>query len=71
MEFPGVLKEEYVEIPGVQLKKKLDFQGYSTKLIRNLHASWFWTLKFPMGVTQFWRIFRGESLFSLKFLRVQ
>ena len=31
MAFPGVLKEEYAEIPGVQLKKKLDFQGYSTK----------------------------------------
>ena len=68
MEFPWILKEEYVE---VNRKRSWISRGIQQKLMWNFHASWFLTLKFPMGVTQFWRIFRGESLFSLEFLRVK
>ena len=42
-----------------QFKKKCDFQGCS--------GIWFLTWEFPRAVTQFCKIPRGESLFSLNF----
>ena len=37
----------------------------------NFLVSWFLTLEFPRGGTQFCRISRGDSLFSLEFLKVK
>ena len=69
MEFPGVLKKEHVEIPGGLLKKEWNFQmGVQEKIMWNFYASWFLTLEFSRGVTQFCRISRGASL---EFLRVK
>ena len=55
-----------------KLKKKWNFQrGVQEKTMWNFHESWFLSLEFARGVTQFCRISRNESLFSLKFLRVR
>ena len=69
MEFPGVLKE-HAEIPGVNLKNGIS-RADQEKIMWKFHRYWFLTLKFPRGVTQFCRISRGESLFSLEFPRVK
>ena len=62
MEFSGILKKQHVEIR-VQLKKKVEFPWVlvKEKHLQNFHGSWFLTLEFPKGVTQFFRISRGES----------
>ena len=44
-----------------QLKKKWNFQGCQRKT----------NVEFPKCVTQFYRIFRDESLFSPEFLRLK
>ena len=49
-EFPGVLKKENTEIPGVNLK----FPGVFKKNSWNLNGSWFLTLVWIFyGITQF------------------
>ena len=61
------------ELPGSS-KKEYDCgysKGVQEKPMWNFHGSWFLTLEFPRDVTQFCRIFRGESLFSPEFLRVK
>ena len=66
IEFPGVLKKAYGKCGNSrdQLKKKWDFQGCSRKNHPwNIHGFQFLTLGFPGGVTQFFRISIGESLF--------
>ena len=71
MEFPGVLKKENVEIPGVNFKKSRISRGVQAKTHVEFHGSCFLTLEFPKGVTEFCRISRSESFFSLEFLRVK
>ena len=44
-----------------KLKKKWNFQGCQRKT----------NVEFPKGATQFYRIFRDESLFSPEFLRLK
>ena len=65
IDFPGILKKEHMEIPGVN-SKEVEFQGVFMKNSWNFHGSWFLTLEFPAtrAVTQFCRICRDESLFS-------
>ena len=79
IEFPGVLKKAYGKCGNSkdQLKKKWDFQGCSRKNHPwNIHGFYFLTLEFPGGVTQFFRISIGESLFfkgkvtNLKIVRI-
>ena len=54
------------------IKKKWNLWGfYKEKLMWNFLGSWFLTLEFPRGGTQFCRISRGESLFSLEFPKVK
>ena len=51
MEFPGGLKKQNLETPGVN-KKEVEFPGVIKKKIGwNFHGSWFLTLEDPMGVT--------------------
>ena len=74
MEFPGVLKKEHVDIPGVN-KKEVESPGVFKKnscggIFMGL-LFWPWSLEFPRAVTQFCRIFKGESLFSPEFQRVK
>ena len=45
--------------------------GFKGKLMWNFHGSWFLTLEYPKGVTQFYGISRGENLFSPEFLKVK
>ena len=73
MVFPGVLKKEHVEIPGVNLKRSgISMEHVQEKLKLNFHGPWLLTLGFSRvtRVTQFCRISRGESLFSAESRRV-
>ena len=73
MVFPGVLKKEHVEIPGVNLKRSgISMEHVQEKLKLNFHGPWLLTLGFSrvIHVTQFCRISRGESLFSAESLRI-
>ena len=73
MVFPGVLKKEHVEIPGVNLKRSgISMEHVQEKLKLNFHGPWLLTLGFSRvtRVTQFCRISRGESLFSAESWRV-
>ena len=56
MEFQGTLKKEHVEFPGVNKKQKWNFKVCSQKA----RGSWFLTLEFTRGVTQFCRISRDK-----------
>ena len=51
----GVVGGEHMELPRVLKKEHVEIPG----------------VKFPRVVTQFCRIFRGASLFSLEFLMVK
>ena len=78
MQFRGVLKKAFVEIPGDQLKRNQNFQGCSEKLPIRISIQGARVLVFELGIyskechlTQFCRIPTGESLFSsLEFLKV-
>ena len=59
--FRGSVKKEVYRIS----------KGVQEKFMWNFHGSWFLTLDFPRGVTQFCLISRGESLFSPEFLIVK
>ena len=53
IEFPGVMKKEHMEIPGGQLQKKWNFQGWRRKNREiSMGLAWFSILKFPRGVVQ-------------------
>ena len=71
MEFPGALKEEYVEIPGGQLKKKWNFQGYEEKIMWSFHGSRLafrpWNFQGVSSYKFACKISRSESLFYLEF----
>ena len=74
--FQGVLKKEYMEIPGVVLLKKRRISRHvQEKNCGNYMGLGFWieigNLEFPRSVTEFCRISKGASLFSLEFLRVK
>ena len=70
-EFPGVLKNWNVEIPGVNTKRSGISKGDQEKIIWNFHGSWFLVSEIPIRVTQFCGISRGEDLFSLEFKKVK
>ena len=53
MEFPGALKKEHVDIPEVNLKRSGISRGVPEKLMWNFHETWFLTLEYSTGVTQF------------------
>ena len=74
--FQRVLKKEYMEIPGVVLLKKRRISRHvQEKNCGNYMGLGFWieigNLEFPRSVTEFCRISKGASLFSLEFLRVK
>ena len=56
MEFPGVLKKFLGSI-----KKEVEFPGMFKKRSYGISMGLGLTLEFPMGVSQFCRIFKGES----------
>ena len=64
MEFPGVLKKYHVEILGVNWKRSEIFRG-DQEIMLHFHESWFLTLDFPRGVTQFYRISKAKGSFVL------
>ena len=70
MELPGGIEEKAYRNLRCQLKSGIS-RGVQEKLMQNFDGSWFMNLEFPRDVTQFYRIPRGESLFSLVFLRVK
>ena len=71
IKFLGVLKKEHVEIPpGINEKRSGISSCVQEKLMWNFHESLFFTLEFVGGVTQFWKISRGESLFFVEFLKL-
>ena len=48
MEFPGILNQEYVEIPEGSIKKEVEFPGgRKEKFMWNFHESWFLALEIP------------------------
>ena len=63
MEFPGVLKKYHVEILGVKWKSGI-FRG-DQEIMLHFHESWFLTLDFSRGVTQFYRIYKAKRSFVL------
>ena len=67
MEFPGVLKKNHVEFLEINSKRSRISRGDQEKIMRNSQGSWILALEFPMAVTQFGRISRGEALFRLEF----
>ena len=69
MQFPGVLKKEHVKILGINQKRSGFSNGVQEKLIWNFYGSWF--LEFLRRVTQFCKLSRGESFFSLEFVKVR
>ena len=50
-----------MKIPGVNYKRSGISRGVLEKLMWNFHGSWFLTLQFPKGVTQFCKIASGDS----------
>ena len=70
-EISSVIEERACGNSRSQLKKSGISKGGQEKFVRNFHGPWFLILEFPSGVTQFCRIYRGESLFSPGFLRVR
>ena len=71
MEFPGELKKQNAETPGVS-KKEVEFPGVIKKKIAwNFYGSWCLALEIPMGVTRFGGIARGETSFCLEVPRVE
>ena len=71
MEFPGVLKKFHGKIPRFNWKRSGISRDVAEKFMWNFHGYWFLNLEFWKDVTQFCRISRGESLFSLKFPRLK
>ena len=64
MEFPGVLKKDHVEIPGVKQKRSAISRGGQEKFMWNFNGSWFLVFEFPRGLAQFCKISRGKALVS-------
>ena len=71
MEFPGVLKKDHVEIPGVKQKRSAISRGGQEKFMWNFNGSWFLAFEFPRGLAQFCKISRGKALVSPEFPRVK
>ena len=67
MEFPGVLNEQNVEIPGVNTKRSGIYWGNPEEIMWNFHGSWLMALGIPMDVTQFCGIFRDKLHFVWNF----
>ena len=66
-DFPGILKKERVEVLGQRsIKIHVEFLEVLMKNSWNFHGSLVLTLESPppRGVTQFYRVRSGESLFS-------
>ena len=73
IEFPGVLKKEHVEIPGVYQKKGGIFkEDDQEKVFWNFHRVLvFWCWNFQGMSHSFCGISMGEPLFSPEFQRVK
>ena len=64
--FRGYWKKRMWKFQG-SVKIEMGFQSVFTKNLRNFHGSWFLTLEFPRGLTQFCRISR-DKVTNLKIL---
>ena len=58
--FRGYWKKSMWKFQGL-VKIEMKFQSVFTKNLWNFHGSWFLTLEFPRGVTQFCRISRDSD----------